>query len=103
MGDKIRAQGTSRVILGVRSAVITPLITLLTKSHEPSNGTLSRRKHARRTSPEQKPRGSTNTPIMELGSQNHSRDGRLGPNSIIVVYMEPLGNSRIPSLRTAQP
>ena len=35
MGDKIRAQGTSRVILGVRSALITPLITLLTKSHEP--------------------------------------------------------------------
>ena len=28
---------------------------------------------------------------MELGSQNHSRDGFLGPNSIIVVYMDPLG------------
>ena len=28
---------------------------------------------------------------MELGSQNHSRDGLLGPNSIIVVYMDPLG------------
>ena len=27
---------------------------------------------------------------MELG-QNHSRDGLLGPNSIIVVYMDPLG------------
>ena len=32
-----------------------------------------------------------NTPIMELGSQNHSRDGLLGPNSIVVVYMDPLG------------
>ena len=37
------------------------------------------------------PRGSIYTPIMESGSQNHSRDGLLGPNSIIVVYMDPLG------------
>ena len=37
------------------------------------------------------PRGSINTPIMELGSRNHNRDGLLGPNSIMVVYMEPLG------------
>ena len=36
-------------------------------------------------------RGSIYTPIMELGSQNHSRDGLLGPNSILVVYMDPLG------------
>ena len=28
---------------------------------------------------------------MELGSQNHSMHGLLGPNSIIVVYMDPLG------------
>ena len=28
---------------------------------------------------------------MELGSQNHRRDGPLGPNSIVVVYMDPLG------------
>ena len=28
---------------------------------------------------------------MELGSQNHSRDGLLGPTSIMVVYMDPLG------------
>ena len=28
---------------------------------------------------------------MELGSQNHSRDSLLGPNSIMVVYMGPLG------------
>ena len=39
---------------------------------------------------EKSPRGSIYTPIMELG-QNHSRDGLLGPNSIIVVYMDPLG------------
>ena len=37
------------------------------------------------------PRGSIYTPIMELGSQSHSGDGLLGPNSIIVVYMDPLG------------
>ena len=28
---------------------------------------------------------------MELGPQNHSGDGLLGPNSIMVVYMDPLG------------
>ena len=28
---------------------------------------------------------------MELGSQNHSRHGLLGPNSIMVVYMDSLG------------
>ena len=28
---------------------------------------------------------------MELGHQNHTGDGLLGPNSIIVVYMDPLG------------
>ena len=28
---------------------------------------------------------------MELGHQNHHKDGLLGPNSIIVVYMDPLG------------
>ena len=31
---------------------------------------------------------------MELGSQNHSRDGLLGPNSIMVVYMDPLPPTR---------
>ena len=30
--------------------------------------------------------------IMELGPQNHNGDGLLGPNSIIVVYMDPLGS-----------
>ena len=28
---------------------------------------------------------------MELGPQNHNEDGLLGPNSRIVVYMDPLG------------
>ena len=37
------------------------------------------------------PRGSINTPSMELGSQNHSRAGLSGPISIMVVYMDPLG------------
>ena len=37
------------------------------------------------------PRGSIYTTIMELSSQNHIKDGLLGPNSIMVVYMEPLG------------
>ena len=31
---------------------------------------------------------------MELGPQNHSGDGLLGPNSIIVVYVDPLGKAR---------
>ena len=29
---------------------------------------------------------------MELGLKNHNGDGLLGPNSIMVVYMDPLGN-----------
>ena len=29
--------------------------------------------------------------IMELGPKNHNGDGLLGPNSIMVVYMDPLG------------
>ena len=29
---------------------------------------------------------------MELGPQNHKRDGLLGSNSIVAVYMDPLGN-----------
>ena len=37
------------------------------------------------------PRGSIYTTIMELGPQNHNGYGLLGPNSIIVVYMDPLG------------
>ena len=28
---------------------------------------------------------------MELGPRNHNGDGLLGPNSIMVVYMDPLG------------
>ena len=49
---------------------------------------------ARRTPPglnNYLPRGSIYTTIMELGPQNHNGDGLLGPNSIIVVYMDPLG------------
>ena len=38
------------------------------------------------------PRGSIYTTIMELGPQNHNGDGRLGLNSTIVVYMDPLGS-----------
>ena len=37
------------------------------------------------------PRGSIYTTIMELGSKSHNKDGLLGPNSIMVVYMNPLG------------
>ena len=37
------------------------------------------------------PRGSIYTTILESGSQSHTQDGLLGPNSIMVVYMEPLG------------
>ena len=38
------------------------------------------------------PRGSIYTTIMELGPQNHNGDGLSGPNSLIVVYMDPLGS-----------
>ena len=31
---------------------------------------------------------------MELGPQNHNGDGLLGPNSIMVVYVDPLGMVR---------
>ena len=37
------------------------------------------------------PRGSIYTTIMKVGPQNHNGDGRLGLNSIIVGYMDPLG------------
>ena len=29
---------------------------------------------------------------MEVGPQDHSKGGILGPNSIVVVYMDPLGD-----------
>ena len=32
---------------------------------------------------------------MELGPQNHNGDGLLEPNSIIVVYMNPLGYEQV--------
>ena len=38
---------------------------------------------------------------MKLGPQHHNKDGLLGPNSITVVYMEPLGNGVI-SLSTIE-
>ena len=37
------------------------------------------------------PRGSIYTTIMGLSLKNHNGDGLLGPNSIMVVYMDPLG------------
>ena len=37
------------------------------------------------------PRGSIYTPVLELGPQHHNRDGLVGPNSILVVYMDSLG------------
>ena len=37
------------------------------------------------------PRGSIYTSIMELGPQNHNRDGLSGPKSMMVVDMDPLG------------
>ena len=33
-----------------------------------------------------------NATIVELGPQNHFRDGLLGPNSTMVVHMDPLGS-----------
>ena len=38
-------------------------------------------------------RGSIYTTSMELGPQNHNKDGLLGPNSRIVVHMDPLARS----------
>ena len=35
---------------------------------------------------------------MELGPQNHNGDGLLGPNSIMVVCMDPLGYLRVGAL-----
>ena len=29
--------------------------------------------------------------MMELGPKSHSGDGLLGPDSILVVYLDPLG------------
>ena len=43
-------------------------------------------------------RGSIYTTIMELGIKNHNGDGLLGSNSIMAVYMDPLGQ-----LNTKQP
>ena len=32
---------------------------------------------------------------MERGPQNHNEDGLLGPNSIMVVSLDPLGYARV--------
>ena len=34
--------------------------------------------------------------MMELGPQNHNGDGPSGPDSILAVYMDPLGNLNPP-------
>ena len=39
------------------------------------------------------PKGSIYTTIMELGPKNHNMNGLLGPNSILVVYMDPSGTA----------
>ena len=36
-------------------------------------------------------RGSIYTTVVELGPRNHNKDGLLGPDSIIVVCMDPMG------------
>ena len=45
------------------------------------------------------PRGSIYTTIMELGPKNHNGDGLLGPNSIVAVYMDPLGSEPLKTLK----
>ena len=40
---------------------------------------------------------------MKLGSQNHSRDGLLGPNSMMVVYiMDPVGKEGVRAVGKAR-
>ena len=39
-----------------------------------------------------KPRGSIYTTNGELGPKYHTTDGIMGPNSPMVVYVDPLGN-----------
>ena len=41
------------------------------------------------------PKGSRYSTIMELGPQSLNKDGLLGPNPIMVVYMEPLGTNAL--------
>ena len=38
------------------------------------------------------PRESIYSTMMELGPQDHKKDCLVGPNSMVVVYMDPLGN-----------
>ena len=44
-------------------------------------------------------RASVYSKPHKLGPQNHNGDGLLGPNSIIVVYMDPLGKLTTPSIK----
>ena len=37
------------------------------------------------------PRGSIYTTIRELGLKYHTIEGIMGPNSLMVVYVDPLG------------
>ena len=46
----------------------------------------------RRTRPS-RPRGAVYTTIIELSPQNHNKDGVVGPNSTMVGYMDPLGET----------
>ena len=39
---------------------------------------------------------------MELGPKNHNGDGLLGPSSIMVVYMDPLGSVYLDPLGKGQ-
>ena len=46
-----------------------------------------------------KPRGSIYTTIMELDPKSHNGDGLLGPNSIMVVYVDPVGKEPLRPLK----
>ena len=37
------------------------------------------------------PQGTYTLPLWNYSPQNHNRDGLLGPNSTMVVYIDPLG------------
>ena len=37
------------------------------------------------------------TTFVELGPQNHTKDGLLGPTSMLVVYMDPPGTRQFSS------
>ena len=41
------------------------------------------------------------TATMEPGPQDHNRHGLLGPSSVMVAYMDPLGSLRVLGLMRA--